>query len=53
MQDLRSALDKAAGKAPGANHVEARCIKAPAAPVQWLLVHYYRAILRGAPPAMH
>ena len=47
MQDLQSALDKADGKAPGPNHVEARFIKALPAPVQWLLVHSYRAILRG------
>ena len=53
MQDLRSALDKANGKAPGCNHVEARFIKALPAPVQWLLVHSYRGILRGAPPPMH
>ena len=53
MQDLQSALDKANGKAPGPNHVEARFIKALPAPVQWLLVHSYRAILRGAPPRMH
>ena len=32
--------------------MEARFIKAPLAPVQWLLVHSYRAILRGAPPPM-
>ena len=53
MQDLQSALDKADGKAPGPDHVEARFIKALPAPVQWLLVHSYRAILRGAPPPMH
>ena len=53
MQDLKSALDKADGKAPCPNHVEARFIKALPAPVQWLLVHSYRAILRGAPPPMH
>ena len=53
MQDLQSALDKADGKAPGPNHVEARFVKALPAPVQWLLVHSYRAILRGAPPPMH
>ena len=53
MQDLQSGLDKANGKAPGPNHVEARFIKALLAPVQWLLVHSYRAILRGAPPPMH
>ena len=53
MQDLKSALDKADGKAPGPNHVEARFIKALPAPVQWLLVPSYRAILRGAPPPMH
>ena len=47
------ALDKADGKAPGPNHVAARFIKALPAPVQWLLVHSYRAILRGAPPLMH
>ena len=32
MQNLRSALDKADGKAPGPNHVEARFIKAPRHP---------------------
>ena len=53
MQDLQSALDKADGKAPGPNHVEARVIKALPAPVQWLLIHSYRAILRGAQPPMH
>ena len=53
MQDLQSALDKADGKAPGPNHVEARFIKALPEPVQWLLVHSYWAILRGAPPPMH
>ena len=53
MQDLQSVLDKADGKAPGPNHVEARFIKALPAPVQWLLVHSYQAILRGAPPPMH
>ena len=53
MQDLKSALDKADGKASGLNHVEARFIKALPATVQWLLVHSYRAILRGAPPLMH
>ena len=53
MQDLQSALDKADGKAPGPNHVEFRFIKALPAPVQWLLVHSYRAILLGAPPPMH
>ena len=44
MQDLQSAVDKANGKAPGPNHVGARFIKAFPAPVQWLLVHSYRAI---------
>ena len=53
MQDLKSAQDKADGKARGANHVDARFIKALPAPVLWLLVHSYRAILRGAPPPMH
>ena len=53
MQDLQSAVDKADSKAPGPNHVEARFIKALPAPVQRLLVHSYRAILRGAPPPMH
>ena len=53
MQDLQSALDKVDGKAPGSDHVEARFIKALPAPVQWLLVHSYRAILRGAPLPMH
>ena len=50
MQDLRTALNKADGKAPGPNQVEARFIKALPAPVQWLFLHSYRAILRGAPP---
>ena len=53
MRDLQSALDRADDKAPGPNRVEARFIKALPAPVQWLLVHSYRAILRGAPPPMH
>ena len=53
MQDLQSAWDKADGKVPGPNHVEARFIKALPAPVQWLLVHSYRAILRGTTPPMH
>ena len=53
MQDLRSALEKADGKAPGPKQVEARFTKALLAPVQWLLVHSYRAILRSAPPPMH
>ena len=53
MQDLQSALDKADGKAPGPNHVGARFMKALPAPVQWLLVHSYRAILRSAPPRIH
>ena len=53
MWDLQSAMDKAHGKAPGPNHVEGRFIKALPAPVQWLLVHSYRAILRGAPLPMH
>ena len=53
MQDLQSALDEPNGKAPGPNHVEARYIKALPAAVQWLLVHSYRAILRGAPLPMH
>ena len=37
----------------GPNHVEASFIKALPAPVQWLPVQPYRAILRGAPPPMH
>ena len=53
MQDLRSALDKADGKAPGPNHVEVRFIKALPAPVQWLSINSYRAIVRGAQPPMH
>ena len=53
MQDLQSVLNRADGKAPGPNHVEARFIKALPAPVQWFLVHSYRAILRGAPPPMY
>ena len=47
MQDLEYAPDKDDGKAPGPNPVDARFIKALPAPVQWLLVHSYRAILRG------
>ena len=38
---------------PGPNHVETRFIKALPAPVQWLLVHSYRAILSGAPPPVY
>ena len=53
MQDQPSALDKADGKTPGPNHMEARFIKSLLAPVQWLLVHSYLAVLRGAPPPMH
>ena len=53
MQDLRSTLEKADGKAPGPTHVEARFIKALPAPVQWLLVQSYRAILSGAQAPMH
>ena len=53
MQDLRSALNKDDSKAPGPNHVEASFMKALPAPVQWLLVHSYRAILRGTPSPMH
>ena len=53
MRDLQSALDKADGKAPGPNHLEAGFIKALPMPVQWLLVHSYRAVLRGAPPPAH
>ena len=53
MRDLQCALDKADVKVPGPNHVEACFIKALPAPVQWLSVHSYRAILRGAPPPMH
>ena len=53
MQDLPSALDKADGKALSPSHVEARFIKALLALVQWLLVHSYRAIFRGARPPMH
>ena len=48
-----AALDKANGNAPGPNHVEAGFLKALPAPVQWLLVHSYRAILPGAPPTTH
>ena len=53
MQDLRSAPDKADGKASGPNHMEAPFIKALPAPIQWLVVHSYRAILRGALPPIH
>ena len=47
MQDVRSALDKADGKARGPNHMEARFVKAPPPPIQ------SQAILRGAPPPAH
>ena len=53
MRDLQSALQKPDGKAPGPNHIQAGLIKALPAPVQWLLVHSYRAILFGAPSATH
>ena len=53
MQELRSALDNADGKAPGPNQIEARFIKALPAPFQWRLVCSYQAIFRGAPPATH
>ena len=53
MGGLKSALDKADCKAPGANHVEACFIKALPAPVQWLSFHSYQAILRGAPAPTH
>ena len=56
LQDLWFTLDNADDKAPGPNHVEARFIKALRAPVRapgGLLVHSYRAILRGAGPPMH
>ena len=53
MRELQSALDKADGKAPGPNHLEACFIKALQAPVQWLLVHSYWAILRGTAPPTH
>ena len=53
MQHLQSALDKVDGNALVPNHVQARFIKALPAPIQWLQVHSYRAILRGAPPPMH
>ena len=46
MQDLHSELDKADGKTPDPNHVEAPFIKALPAPIQWLLVHSYQ----GHPP---
>ena len=53
MKYLQSALDKADGKAPDPNHVEASFITPLQAPLQWLLVHSYQAIHRGAPPPMH
>ena len=53
MQDLQSALDKADDRARGPNHAEARFIKSLPAPVQWLLIHSYGAILRGIPPPVH
>ena len=53
MQDLRSALDKTDGKAPGPKQLVTCFIKALPASVHRLLVHSYRAILRGAPPLMH
>ena len=53
MQDLQSALGKPNGKAPRPNHVDSRFMKALPAAIQWLLVHSYRAILRGAPLPTH
>ena len=53
MHNLRSALDKEDGKATDPDHVEACFIKSLPAPVQWLLVHSYPAILPGVPPPMH
>ena len=53
MQDLRTALEKDEGKAPGPSHMEARFVKALPEPIQWLLVHSYRTILATAPPPAH
>ena len=53
MQDPWAALDKADGKAPGPNHVEACFVKALAAPIQWLSIHSCRAFLSGPPPPAH
>ena len=53
MQDLRSVLDTADGKFQGPKQVGAHFIKALPAPIQWLLVHSYWAILHGALPPMH
>ena len=52
MRDLQSELDKADGKAPSPNNIEARFIKVLPAPMQWLLIHSHRAILCGAPREM-
>ena len=38
MHDLRTALDKADGKAPGPNHVGAHFVKALPTPILWRLV---------------
>ena len=50
MQDLKDAVRQAVAddKAPGSNRVTAALIAEPLEPVQGLLVHAYRAILRGA-----
>ena len=53
MLGLQSLLDKADGKAPGPNHMEALFIIALLAPAEWLLVHSYRAIVRGDLPPTH
>ena len=50
MQDLKDAVRQAVAddKAPGSNRVTAALIAELPEPVQGLLVHAYRAILRGA-----
>ena len=53
MRDLQSSLDNANCKAAGPNHVGARFIQGPPAPINWLLVHSYRAIVRGTLPPTH
>ena len=50
LQDLKDAVRQAVAddKAPGSNRVTAALIAGLLEPVQGLLVHAYRAILRGA-----
>ena len=53
MQDLQSPWTRPMARPEVPTTWRAAFIKALLAPVQWLLVHSYRAILRGAPLPMH